>query len=49
MKRFMFILCVLFTLSLAMGTAFSEPEFKGSYLMATANATGNYYSFGSAL
>ena len=49
MRRFMFILFVLVTLSLAMGTALAEPEFKGSYLMATANATGNYYNFGSAL
>lgn len=48
MKRCSIILSV-FILLFSVSAAFSEPEFKGSYLMATANATGNYYNFGSAL
>ena len=47
MKRY--ILSILIILSLLAGTSYSEPAFKGSYLMATASATGNYYNFGSAL
>ena len=48
MKRFLSLILLVSVLVFA-GTAFAEPEFKGSYLMATASATGNYYNFGSAL
>ena len=47
MKR-LFISLLIFS-SLFAGTALAAPEFKGSYFVATANATGNYYNFGSAL
>ncbi|MBQ6738217.1 MAG: hypothetical protein IJP41_07145, partial [Synergistaceae bacterium] len=46
MKRLLIVLMLCLVLT---GTAFAEAEFKGSYLMATASATGNYYNFGSAL
>ena len=48
MRLTKYFLCALLVLTIA-GTALAEPEFKGSYLMATASATGNYYNFGSAL
>ncbi len=48
MRLTKYFLCALLVLAIA-GTALAEPEFKGSYLMATASATGNYYNFGSAL
>ena len=50
MKRYL-PLSILVLVIMA-GSAFAEPSvsgFKGSYLMATASATGNYYNFGSAL
>lgn len=50
MKRY---LSVLFALSVllasASGALGAEAKFSGSYLMATASATGNYYNFGSAV
>ena len=48
MRLTKYCLCALLVLAMV-GTALAEPEFKGSYLMATASATGNYYNFGSAL
>ena len=49
MRRYLSFVSVFIIILSFIGTAFAEPEFKGSYLMATASATGNYYNFGSAL
>ncbi|MCR4818316.1 MAG: TAXI family TRAP transporter solute-binding subunit [Fretibacterium sp.] len=49
MKRCLSVLAVFALVASLAGAALGAPEFSGSYLMATANATGNYYSFGSAL
>ena len=48
MKRFLISIMLLVLVGTA-AVCSAEPEFKGSYLMATASATGNYYNFGSAL
>ena len=49
MKRYVSVLCLSVLLAFASGAWGAEAKFSGSYLMATASATGNYYSFGSAV
>ena len=49
MKNHLFALVLCLALVLAAAVLAEEPAFKGSYLMGTGSATGNYYNFGNAL
>lgn len=49
MKNRLFILVLCLALVLAVSALADEPSFKGSYLMGTGSATGNYYNFGNAV
>ena len=49
MKNRLFILVLCLALVLTASALADEPSFKGSYLMGTGSATGNYYNFGNAV
>ena len=49
MKNRLFVLVLCLALVLAAAATAEESAFKGSYLMGTGSATGNYYNFGNAL